>query len=208
MFRTFTTVLVFFSLLLLPEFASSTKIKSSRKNPSATASSFQFTEVLVMATIKHELIRKVAEDKAVRIIEAGGRAEAVASYTILQDSELDDKELAKSKIDGMGFDGAIVMRYAGSEEAKKYEGNTEWDDYNYFWGHYYPGFGAVYNATSNNDLTVYIETMFYSLKENKLIWAGITETKNPKNPAEVVGEIAEETAKYLQKQGLIAKKKK
>lgn len=203
----FTAALVFFTLLFLPEFASSTRIKSYWKNPTATASSLQFTKVLVMVSIKQELTRKVAEDKAVRIIEAGGRAQAVPSHSFLGEAELDDKELAKSKINGMGFDGAVVMRYAGSEDAKKYEGTAEWDAYNYSWGTYYPAWGAVYNSTSSNDLTIYIETMFYSIKEDKLIWAGISETKNPRNPAKVVGEIAEEIAKYLQKQGLIAEKK-
>jgi len=208
MFRTLTVILVFFGLLLLPEFVSSTKIKSYWKNPSATESSLQFKKVIVMVTIKQELTRKVAEDKAVRIIEAGGKTQAVPSYTILGAAEMDDKELAKSKIEGMGFDGAIVMHYAGSEDAKKYEQESDWDAYNYFWGDYYPAWGAVYNSTTTDDVTVYIETMFYSLKESKLIWAGISATKNPKNPAKVVGEIAEETTKYLQKQGLIPKKEK
>ena len=49
--------------------------------------------------------------------------------------------------------------------------------------------------------------MLYSLKDEKLIWSGITETKNPKNPAVVVGEIGEQTTKYLQKEGLTQKRK-
>ncbi len=207
MIRKFTAVLVLFGLLLLPEFASSTKIKSSWKNPSADASSLQFTKVLVMATIKQEFTRKVAEDKAVRLINAGGRAKAVASYSILGEAEMSNKELAKSKIEGMGFDGAMVMKYAGSEDANKYEQEENWHEYNYFWGVYYPGWGALYNATETNDLKVFIETMFISLKDDKLIWAGITETKNPKNPAVVVGEIAEEVVKSLEKEGLLPKKK-
>ena len=207
MSRTLTTVLVCFSLLLVSVFASSTKMKSTWKNPSATESSLQFTKVLVVVSVKHELIRKVAEDKAVSVIEKGGRAKAVPSYTILKEIELGDQELAKSKIEGMGFDGAIVMRYAGHADAKKYEQKDDWEEYNYFWGVYHPAWGAVYNSTNPDDTKILIETMFYSLKEEKLIWAGITETKNPKNPAKVVGEIAEETVKYLQKQGLIAKKK-
>jgi hypothetical protein len=207
MSRTLTTVLVCCNLLFVPIFASSAKMKSTWKNPSATESSLQFTKVLVLVSIKHELIRKVAEDKVVSVIEEDGRAKAIPSYTILKDTELGDQELAKSKIEGMGFDGAIVMRYAGTEEAKKYEQDDNWEDYNYFWGVYHPAWGAVYNSTTPDDTKILIETMFYSLKEEKLIWAGITETKNPKNPAKVVGEIAEETAKYLQKQGLIAKKK-
>lgn len=56
------------------------------------------------------------------------------------------------------------------------------------------------------ETSVYIETMFYSLKENKLIWASISEVKNPKHAAQVVGDIAEVTTKQLQKEGLLSKK--
>jgi hypothetical protein len=207
MHRTFTAIFTFVCFLFLCGLADSAKIKSYWKNPSATESSLQFTKVLVVVAIKQEFTRKVAEDKIVRIIQDGGRAEAVPSYTILQPSEFDDKEAAKSKVEELGFDGLIVLKYATSVDTKKYEQTTEWEDYNYFWGVYYPAWGAVYNSTSEIDNKLFVETMFYSLKEQKLIWSGISETKNPKNPAKVVGEIAEETAKYLQKQGLLAKKK-
>jgi hypothetical protein len=56
------------------------------------------------------------------------------------------------------------------------------------------------------ETSVYIETMFYSLKEDKLIWASISEVKNPKHAAQVVGDIAEVTTKQLQKEGLLPKK--
>jgi hypothetical protein len=205
MYRTFATI-VCALILLFPEFSFATKIKSSWKNPSATGSSLQFTKVLVIVTIKQELIRKVAEDKAVRIIEEGGRATAVPSYSILGLEELSNKDLAKSKVEGMGFDGVIVMRYASVEDTKKYDHRQDWDDYMYFWGLNYPVWGAVYNSTTRDDVKLYIETMFFSLKEQKLIWAGISETKNPKNPAKIVGEIAEETTKHLRKEGLLTAK--
>jgi hypothetical protein len=207
MFRNRFAVFILFGLLLLPEFAAATKMKSFWKNPEATEKSLQLQKVIVIVTIKHELTRKVAEDKAVRILQEGGR-EAVPSYTILTLPELENKEYAKSKVEAMGFDGAIVIHYAGSEDERKYyKQEKDWDDYNYFWGVYYPAAGAVYNSTTTNYTHVFIETMLYSFKENKLIWSGITETKNPKNPAKVVGEIAEETTKYLEKEGLIPKKK-
>ncbi len=211
MFRTFTTVIIFLSLLFLPDYASSTKIKSSWKNPSATASSLQFKKVLVIAIIKQDFTRKMAEDKAVQIVKSGGTADAIPSYTIFGEDELKDQEQAKLKIAGMDLDGAIIMRYAGSKDEIKYDSDDAdevWYPYNQFWGYYSAGWGAVYNATTTEDLSVFIETMLYSLKEDKLIWAGISETKNPKNPAKVVADIAEATTKYLQKQGLIAKKKK
>lgn len=215
MFRTFSAVILCACLLFAADYASATKMKSFWKSPAATAASMQCKKVLVIAAIKQSTTRKVAEDKAVAIIEAGGSAHAVPSYTFLPENELDDKEAAKSKITSMDFDGVIIMHSAGSKDRKRYdpevteaaESPGPWYSYQDFWG-FYGGLGAVYNATTTNDLFVYIETMFYSLKDNQLVWAGITETKNPKNPAKVVGEIAEETAKYLQKNGLIAKSKK
>jgi hypothetical protein len=213
MVRKISAALICLCFVFIANEASSTKMKSFWRNPSATPSSLQCKKVLVIAAIKQELTRKVAEDKAVAVIEAGGNAHAVPSYTLISESELDDKEAAKAKITAMDFDGVIVMQNAGSKDERKYDPENvvgpgaPWYAYQDFWGYYGSGWGAVYNATTSNDLFVYIETLFYSLKDNQLVWAGISETKNPENPAKVVGEIAEETTKYLQKEGLIAKKK-
>jgi hypothetical protein len=208
MIRKFSIIFVLFSFLVLAELATATKLKSSWKNPSATASSLQFSKIIVIAPIKQEMIRKVAEDRAVALLEDGKRT-VMPSYVIFGITELDDKEQVKSKLAELSFDGAIVIRYAGSEDEKKYEDEDYgvWNDPDYFYGVYCPACGAVYNATERNDTKVFVETMLFSLKENKLIWSGITETKNPKNPAIVVGQIAEEMVKNLQKEGLMPKKK-
>jgi hypothetical protein len=196
--------------LLLTGYAFSTKIKSAWKAPDATPESFQYKKALVAAIIKDKFIRKVAEDKAVKMIKTNGK-DAVPSYLVFGETEVKDKDQAKTLIEGQGFDAAIVMKYVSSTDDIKYE--DEEDDeifypYNQFWGYYSYGWGAVYNATADiDDLRVLIETRFYSLKDDKLIWAGVSETKDPKNPAKIVGEIAEETTKYLQKQGLMPKKK-
>jgi hypothetical protein len=212
MFRKLSALTAIFFLFFLVNYAHSTKIKSSWKDPNVTPASFQLKKIFVTAIIKQELIRKVAEDKMVQIIKAGGNADAVASYTIFgTSSEITDKDKAKASVAEMGFDGAIVLSYAGSKDEFKYTEKDEYSTffpYNGFWDYYGYGWGAVYNATSNaGDIKVLIETKLFSLKEDKLLWSGITETKNPENPAKVVGEIAEETTKYLQKEGLLPKKK-
>jgi hypothetical protein len=169
----------------------------------------KFTIALILFSF---LILPEYAHKVVKILKAGDTSpNAIPSYMIMSDAELKDPASAKSKVSEMGFDGAIVLKYAGSEDQRKYdpgEGESVWYPYVGFWGYYSEGWGAVYNATTPNALKVLIETMLYSIKEDKLIWAGITETKDPKNPAKVVGEIAEETTKVLQKEGLITKKKK
>ena len=143
MYRNILAVLILMGLLLLPDFASATKLKSAWRNPEATAASLQLQKVIVIATIKQELTRKVAEDKAVRILQAGGR-EAVPSYEILTTEEMENKEYARQKVESRGFDGAIVIHYSDSKDEVKYEQTEEdWDEYNYFWGAYYPAVGAA-----------------------------------------------------------------
>jgi len=194
------------TVVMFPEITSATKMKSHWRNPEANEASLKFEKVIVIVTVRQDLTRKVAEDKVVRILEAGGTP-AVASYTILSVDELENKVAAKARVEQMGFDGAIVIRYAGSEGQKRHKQEEDWHEYNYFWGAYYPATGAVFNATETDSTKVFVETMLWSLRDQKLIFSGTTETKNPKNAAVVVGEIAEETSKYLQKEGLIQKKK-
>src|SRR4051794_35618737 len=121
MHRKIMSFALLISLLLVSNYASATKIKSSWKNPKATAESFQLKKVLVVALIKQDFTRKVAEDKAAGIINKNGRAQATASYTFLTVDDLNDKEAVKKKIGEMGFDGVILMHSAGSKDQQKYD---------------------------------------------------------------------------------------
>jgi hypothetical protein len=49
----------------------------------------------------------------------------------------------------------------------------------------------------------HMETQVYSMKDDKLVWYGITKTTNPKNAKQLVEEVAKEVAKDLRKQGFI-----
>lgn len=195
---------IFIGVFLIAGIVSATKMKSSWKNSSATPQDLQFKKVLVAVIVRQPYTRKIAEDKAVRVLQANRKVEAVASYTIFENVDT-DKETAKAKIAEMGFDGIVLIRQADEPDTKKYDEKAaeSWNDYNWFWGIW----GGTYNAQFRDDNLLYLETLLFSMKDQKLIWAGITETKNPKNPAQVVGEIAEENAKLLQKEGLIPKQK-
>jgi hypothetical protein len=45
--------------------------------------------------------------------------------------------------------------------------------------------------------------MVYSLRQNKLVWAGQSRTTNPRDVDAFVRKLAAATAKELQKQGLL-----
>jgi hypothetical protein len=54
-------------------------------------------------------------------------------------------------------------------------------------------------------MVVQIETLVYSLSKDKLLWRGVSRTKNPLGAKVVVREITEQAIKTMKKQGLVEK---
>ena len=47
-----------------------------------------------------------------------------------------------------------------------------------------------------------VETTIYSVPRNQLLWAAVSETKNPKTLQRFIEDLVKESVKELQKQGL------
>jgi hypothetical protein len=72
------------------------------------------------------------------------------------------------------------------------------------WGYYGYGWGAVYiPGSEREDTVVVVETLIYSVPRNELLWAGASETKNPKTLQRFIADLAKETTEQLKKQGLV-----
>jgi hypothetical protein len=50
-----------------------------------------------------------------------------------------------------------------------------------------------------------VETLIFSIPRDRLIWAGVSETKHPETVKQVVADLVRSAAKELKDQGLIAK---
>jgi hypothetical protein len=50
---------------------------------------------------------------------------------------------------------------------------------------------------------MHMETQVYSMRDDKLIWSGVTQTKNPKSAQQLVEDVARAVAADLRKQHLI-----
>ncbi len=113
---------------------------------------------------------------------------------------------AKAALEKAGVAGVVVMRPVGKEQQisstpTMYAGPY----YAGFWGGYYGyGWGAPYGGSEiRTDTFVSIETLVYSLKQNKLVWASQSRTMNPSNVDGLVKDVANASARELRKQGLI-----
>lgn len=66
------------------------------------------------------------------------------------------------------------------------------------------GVGHAYDpGITREDEVVVVETLVFSVPQNKLLWAGVTETTNPKNATQVIKDVVAATVREMEKQGLV-----
>jgi len=92
-------------------------------------------------------------------------------------------ETSRRKADG--FDGAVTMRLVDVDKEKTFT----------------PGNVTYYPTTK----TYTIETNVYSIKEDKIIWSGLTETTNPEGVKKMTEKVSEAVFKKMVKEGSVSK---
>jgi len=182
---------------------------SSWKAPDAAPLELRGSKVAAIVMMNNEASRRAAEDALAREISARG-AQGVAMYTILPGAKPDDEEAARYALEKAGVAGAVVMRPVGVEKEVSSSSVMYTDPmHRGYWGGYYGhGWSSAWGPMTTGgelrtDTIVVVETLVYSLKQNKLVWGGQSRTTNPKNVDELVHKLAAAAAKELEKQGLI-----
>jgi hypothetical protein len=185
---------------------------STWKAPDATPLQVSGAKVVAVAMVRNEASRRAAEDALAREITARG-AQGVAMYSIAPDARPDNEQAVRAALERAAVDGAVVMRPVGKDKEivstpVTYAGPM----YGAYWGGYYGygwgspwGYGPVAGGEIRTNTIVSIETLIYSLRQNKLVWAGQSKTTNPEGVDQLVRETSALVAQELQKQGLIAK---
>ncbi len=185
---------------------SSTTFESTWRDPEARPVSLTGKKVVGLFMSRNEATRRTAEDAMAREISARG-AEGVPAYSVLSDDEIKDPELVRAKLERMGFSGVVVMRVVGRESQYTYQPSTVWvrPYYRSFYGGYYRwGWGTVYEpGYLTLDKIVKVETLVYSLEQDKLIWAGISRTVDPTKVDSFIGELAKAVTDGMKKDGLL-----
>jgi hypothetical protein len=192
--------------------ACASPLVSSWKAPDAVPLQVTGSKVAAMVMMKDQTSRRAAEDSLARELSARG-AVGVPSYTVLPaNQDTTDEAAVRAILEREGFQGVVVMRPISTEKEisstpPTYAGPV----YGGFWGGYYPyGWGAAYGPAVvspgeiRTDTIVTVETLVYSLRQNKLVWAGQSKTTNPSSVDRLVKDTAKQAAGELQRQGLFA----
>jgi hypothetical protein len=195
-----TVVIAVSAAALLPAAVTFT---STFKSLDAGAVSFFGKKVAALVISNDDSLRVAGEESLVRELAARGM-QAVASYRIAPKEELRRADTARPWFEKAGVEGVVAVRPVSADTQRSYNTGT-WVSTNYatLWGYYGYGWSAVYVPGGvQRETLVVVETTVYSLPRNQLLWAAVSETRNPRDLRGFVQELIKESVEEMQKQGL------
>ena len=178
------------------------KFISVWKSPEAGSTSFAGKKVAALIISNDQSLRMAGEEALAREL-AGKGLQSVATYKIAPKEELQVPDRAKVWFEKSNVEGVVALRPVAQEKRTTYTpGMWTTPYYSSLWGYYGYGWGNTYDfGTIDRDTVYVVETTIYGVQANKLLWAGVSETKNPKSLQQFVEDLVKATVKELQKQG-------
>jgi len=195
---------------ILTACASSAPFVSTWRAPDAQPLEVRGSKVAAVVMVNNEASRRVAEDKLAQEITARG-AIGVPMYVLYSDAKPSNEPEARAALEKAGVLGVVVMRPVNVDKEVVSTPVTYSEPiYRGYWGGYYgAGWGTPWGATwsggeIHTNTVVRVETLVYSLKQNKLVWGGESRLVNPSSIDKTIDRLATAAAMELHKQGLIS----
>ena len=184
---------------------------STWKAPDAQPFQLGGAKVAAVVMMENQASRLAAEEALAREISAHG-AIGIPMYQIFPDARPESEEEARAALEKSGMTGVVVMRPVGVEKELSSTPTTYGGYYGSYWGGYYGhgwgspwGVGVATGGELRTNTIVTIETLIYSFRQNKLVWAGQSRSTNPGKVDKLVHSLATDAVKEMQKQGLLPK---
>jgi len=185
-----------------------TGLVSSWKAVDAQPFQLRGEKVAAVVMASDQTTRRAGEHALARELSARG-AQGIPMYTLLGDAHPEETK-ARVAAEQAGIVGVVVLRPVRiDKELSSTPGSYSGPMYGAFWGGYH-GLGGgspwpVHDGGLRTDTIIIVETLVYSLTQNKLLWGGQSKTRNPANLDRLIADTAEQVADELVRQGLIAK---
>jgi hypothetical protein len=179
------------------------KFTSTWKSPDAGTVSFAGKKVAALVISKDDSLRVSGEESLATELTARG-LQGVATYRIAPKEELQSADRAKVWYDKANVEGVVAIRPVSADKRQTYTPGIWLNPYySTFTGYYGYGWGNVYvPGAVGSETVVVVETTIYSVPKNQLLWAAVSETKDPKDLRGFIESLVKDSVKELQKQGL------
>jgi hypothetical protein len=189
-----------------------TSFQATWRAPEVGPLNFRGAKVAALVISSDKGFRLPAEDELARQITAQG-AVGVAAYTLVPDDVIRDDTKSRALMEQAGVTGVVSMRVVSNEQRITSTPSSFWmgPPHAAFWGR--PGWGRGYwgwgwgfayaAPVIQTDRLVSVETLIFSLAQDKLVWVATSQTTNPSNVQGLVRELSRAAAGALRREGLI-----
>lgn len=188
--------------------AASTTFVSTWKNPDAASVDISGKRWATFVVSPDQTMRMGPEETLATEMRKRD-VDCIAGYTVLPGELANDKEKAKEFLEKSGITGAIMMRILSEEERIHHTPATVYYSSSYypsFWGYWGHGWSTVYvPGYTTSEKVISIETLVYSIDKDMLLWAGESETTDPKEVRKFVKQLVDAVGKEMRKAGLVRK---
>ena len=177
------------------------KFTSTWAAPDAAGVSFKGQKVVALVISDDMSLRMSAEEALTRELSARG-IQGVSAYRVIPREELKDPERAKNWFEREAVAGVVTLRPVSQSKEKRY-GPDIWatPTYSTLWGYYPYSWTTVYVAGPVPvDTVIVVESLVYKISTGKLLWGGVSETRNPESLQKLVADIVKEAAKKIEKE--------
>jgi len=177
-----------------------TELAATWHEPSPTLLNFHRTVAVFVTT--DEAMRRAVEDQLSQVFP-----NTIPSYRVMPNASSADKNTILQQLRQAGFDGAISMRVTNVSEQINY--NAAYNGP--YWGGAY-GFNGYWNNAWAYPYNPYyitttqivsVETNIYSLTQDKLVFAALSQTSDPANVGKLVRSVMRHVNEQLRKDGMI-----
>jgi hypothetical protein len=176
-----------------------TQFQSTWRDPAARPGELTGRHVAAFVRAPSESLRRSGEEILARQLRSHGIS-AVPGYQLVSTAEQSDWNKVREKLVANHVDGLVLMRIVDTRQQVSYGGYV--GPYGPYYGYYWPGMGW---GPTYFDTVVSAETLVYDLPDYRLVWAGFSETLDPLRLDLMIREIADKSAKEMQRQGLLHK---
>ena len=164
-------------------------------------------EIVVVVMSTNESQRRAVEQTMANEITRLG-AKGLTGYSILPADALKDQARAKQILQERRVEAVLIMRSVGERQEVRYIPGTTYagGPYGSLWGPGYWGYAGsmMYDPGQYvTDHLVFVETLFYSVPQDKLLWGGVSKSTNPTKLNKVVNTIALDMVDEMRKSGLL-----
>jgi hypothetical protein len=175
------------------------------KSPEVSQLNFAGKKVAALVITDSQSLQMSGEEALTRELTARGVI-GTATYRFVPREELKTADKAKEWFERVKVEGVVAVRPLKRETGQEYS-PVVWSSgyYPNFWGYYGYGWSNVYVIpTSRETTTITVETLVYDLARNQLVWAGVSETRDPKNLQDFVKDLVNAVVREMKKVKLVA----